>query len=60
MTIEKARQNWISLYKTFGRGNAEMQSYQEYIAISQGKKVKKVKIKTISKQGTPTNLELFK
>ena len=59
-TLEKARQNWQQLYWTFGKGKAEMAAYQEYIAISQGRKAPKhTKVKSVSKQADMKTAKLL-
>jgi hypothetical protein len=58
----KAKQNWIDLYKMFGKGSPEeIAAYKEYIKISQGEgrsKIRKLRkqteIKGISEADTFT------
>lgn len=58
--LEKARQNWKQLYRTFGKGKAELAAYQEYIAISQGRKLPKhTRVKSVYKQEAAHTAKLF-
>ena len=61
MTTEKARQNWIKAYRTYGKNQPEeLAAYAEYVAVSQGRKVQEaVKIPKYSCGLTQKTLNLF-
>ena len=59
-TLEKAREHWKSIYLMYGKGKAELCAYQEYIAISQGRKLPKyTKVKAVYKQEAAHTARLF-